>query len=620
MAKSRGFGGRAGGGQEGQTLAALVEEALGVAEQNCRAGRLDRAASLYRQILARSPENSRALHGLGMVLQAMGDNAGAALLVAAAVAARPDFATAHFDLGNLHLEGGRFQEAEEHYRRALALDPHLAAVHANLGTVLEEQGQTGEAIESFEHTLALDPTHGQARWHARLALPAIYRSAEEVGAWRDRFARNLEVLIAESDPTDLQTLRGAATHTNFYLQYQGLDDTALQRRYGEFLARIAAAHFPDWASPLRCSLAPGERIRIGYASSHLLSHSATRWLMGWLTHHDRTRFEVFGYHTGAEADTATTAFATACDHFRHFHDLEAACRAIRADRLHILVYPDIGMEPRDALMAALRLAPVQCAAWGHPVTTGLPTVDYFLSGKAMEADDGQRFYSEKLLCLPEMGLCYPRPPLPPGRRDRAHFGLAAHEVVFLSCQALYKYLPQRDWVFAAIARNLPQARCVFVVHPSDHVTAVFRDRLVRAFAAVDLDWQERCTLLPRLDYLDYLDLVAAADVYLDTFDFSGGNTALEAVTCRLPIVTCPGPSMRSRLAAAVLTVLGAEETLARDAEHYVEIAVGLGSDPARRAALARQYAEGMDCLFDNPVPVAALDAVLENLVRDRAGN
>src|SRR5262249_58393548 len=79
---------------------------------------------------------------------------------------------------------------------------------------------------------------------------------------------------------------------------------------------------------------------------------------------------------------------------------------ILADALHILIYPEIGMGPVAAQLAAQRLAPAQCNFAGHPETSGYPTLDYFLSSELMEPPDGQQHYTERLVRLPNMSTYY----------------------------------------------------------------------------------------------------------------------------------------------------------------------------------------------------------------------
>ena len=110
-------------------------------------------------------------------------------------------------------------------------------------------------------------------------------------------------------------------------------------------------------------------------------------------------------------------------------------------------------------LAALRLAPVQCAAWGHPVTAGHATIDAYFTCAAMEPDDGARHYTERLVALPGIGTEYERPVVPEGA-TRARFGLPEGVPVFLCPQSLFKIHPDTDALFARVLAAVPAARLV----------------------------------------------------------------------------------------------------------------------------------------------------------------
>nr|WP_234711114.1 hypothetical protein [Nostoc punctiforme] len=350
-------------------------------------------------------------------------------------------------------------------------------------------------------------------------------------------------------------------------------------------------------------LQPNNKIRIGYASHYLHSYSGTLWLTGWLRYCDRKNFEIYCYYTGNEPDPITQQFQSYSDVFHHIpHNLPAACEQIIADKLHILVFPEIGMDAKTMQMAGLRLAPLQCVAWGHPVTTGLPTIDYFLSSELMEPENAQEHYSEKLIRLPNIGVSYPKPYIPPVIKTRSDFRLEDDAVIYLCCQAPFKYLPQYDFIFAEIACRLPQAKFVFLRG------TLLEPRLKRAFAAVGLNSEDYCVFLSIPERLDYLMINLLSDVYLDTFTWSGGNTTLEAIACNLPIVTCPGEFMRGRHSDSFLKMLGVTDTIAQNEAEYIEIAVKLGLDQAWRRNIAERMSQNHDRLFDDKACVTGLEA------------
>jgi predicted O-linked N-acetylglucosamine transferase (SPINDLY family) len=272
------------------------------------------------------------------------------------------------------------------------------------------------------------------------------------------------------------------------------------------------------------------------------------------------------------------------------------------------------MDSLTTYIAGLRLAPIQCMTWGHPVTSGLPTIDYFLSSDLMEPQNAQFHYCEKLVSLPNIGICYQKPTIPEQTKSRSDLNLREDAVIYLCCQSLFKYLPQFDSIFAQIALRVTQAQFVFISHPVSAITAQFKARLCRGFANFKLNYEDYCVILPRLERMDYLNLNLVSNIFLDTFSWSGGNTTLEAIACGLPIVTCPGELMRSRHSYGILKMMGITETIAQDEIEYVEIAVRLGIDSNWRQEIVQKIYERHRWVYDDKTCVTALEDFYQKVV------
>jgi predicted O-linked N-acetylglucosamine transferase (SPINDLY family) len=584
------------------------------------AGDADGAAGCYRQTIALQPGFAEAYFNLGNSARARGNHQEADAAYRRALQIRPDFAQAWNNLGQVFKDRNRIEEALECYDRALAANPAMAEAHYNIGVARQLDGRFGESLPHFAQALSHDPTYAPARWLHELSLPILYERPQEIHTLRARFTENLNRLIRET-PLDRmaecrQALAGVASTTLFFLPYQGQDDLALQRAYGGFLQRVMAANYPQWSGPKSMPALPaGERIRIGYVSSFMRSHTVGQFLLGWLEGHRRDRFEIFCYHIGIETDAVTDRIRAQADVFHPVGDhLETAAGRIAADNLHILVYTDIGMNALASQLAALRLAPVQCKGWGHPVTTGLPTIDYYLSSDLMEPDDAPEHYSEKLIRLPNLALYYTPPRLPERFPSRVQLGLRPDAFVYLNSQSLFKNLPQHDDIYPRIAREIPHAQFVFISHSRPKVTETFRRRLKRAFDAHGLAIDAFCRFMHRLNFPDFLGLNRVSDVLLDTLEWSGGKTVLEALSCGLPVVTCPGRFMRGRHAAAMLRMMGIYRTVAPDKEAYIRLAVELARDPHRLAETRNQIAARRDRLYRDSGFIAALEHFYTSLV------
>ena len=582
-----------------------AEARLWLAEDALAAGRIDEAQSRVGEILARRPAALNALMSMAEIAAARGDDRGARVWLDKARAAEPKGAAVFYRAGLRHHEHGEFALAERAFRRCLLLDP----------------------------------AHAGMRWQRPRLLPAVYDSEERIEAARRAYAAGLEAIEAHASLDSPEAIEaafeGLLTQANFYLPYQGRDDRDLQVRFGRLAARVMAARFPEFAAPpLGPAPEPDGKIRVGFFSSFFYRHTITRLYGGWLDGLDRSRFRVFAYHVRDVSDSVTRVIADRCDVFRQFDKnaigdssrpvaerFAAVCRAIAADRPHVLIFPDVGMDSATFCIAALRLARVQAASWGHPVTTGLPTMDYFLSSDLMEPEGGDKHYSEKLVRLPNLSVRLFDPGLAAAGagKTRAAFGLKADEIVFLSSQSVFKYAPQYDRIYPAIARQAPGARFVFVRSADPAADRPLLGRLGRAFAAAGLDRDRHCRFLDRLPPGEFGDLNRAADIYLDTPGWSGGHTTFEAIAAGLPVVTLPGPFMRGRHSYAMLKMIGVEDTVAKDVDDYIAIAVRLGADEGWRRAVRAKIEANRGKLYDDQACVRGLEDFLVRAVTERGG-
>jgi predicted O-linked N-acetylglucosamine transferase (SPINDLY family) len=332
---------------------------------------------------------------------------------------------------------------------------------------------------------------------------------------------------------------------------------------------------------------------------------------------DRERFRLFGYHTGRETDTETRTAAGLCARFVQGPLPVAGWRrAILDDAPHVLIYPEVGMDPLAAQLAAQRLAPVQCASWGHPETSGFPTLDFFLTSDLMEPADAQDHYTERVARLPNLSIYYEPPDNRPVTVTRAELGLRPGATVYWCSQAIYKYLPQFDHVFPRIAREVGDCQFTFIRFPgAAHVTELFRQRLDAAFAACGLKAADHCVILPRLDPERYAAAAACCDLALDSIGWSGCNSTLECLAHDLPVVTLPGEFMRGRHTAAILQVMGVTDTVAGSLEDYVAMAVRLGRDSEQRGELRRRIAANKHRAYRDRACIAALEGFLEQQAR-----
>jgi len=585
-------------------------------------GRLAEAERSFARALALQPDYALAAANLGEVQRDQGEVERAEATLRAALtrqAGGPPFRPQIVLLAGLLRERGALDEAEALYRQAIELAPRESGGQwTSLAWVLSERGEMAAAHDAYAAAHAIDASDLRSLLGKHLTLPMIYTGADHLGSARAAFAAGLSALqhelpAAAAALTEEKLLDGFRW-TNFFLAYQGQDDRELQTAYASLVGQAIDAGAPRWRAPIEPRPATGRRKRVGFASAFFHVGTCGRYFRSWITDLDRERFEVFVYHLYPGMDEIASAIARRADCFRTFAGMRArpsvVAPAIRADELDVLVYPELGMDACSLALAALRLAPRQYAGWGHPVTTGHPTIDAFVSCELMEPEGAQSHYTEPLVKLPGIGTRYEALDVPQ-EASRERLGLPADRPLLLCPQSLWKIHPANDALFAEILAANPAALLVLFQGRHPAVEEQFMRRLAATLSEHGVSARERIRVLPQVGHDDYLRVNLVCDAMLDTLHWSGGNTSLDALACSLPIVTLPGAFMRGRQSAGMLKLVGVPELIARDRADYLTIAARLIADEVWRRELAERIRAGQGHLFDVPDAITSLETLLQ---------
>jgi protein O-GlcNAc transferase len=518
----------------------------------------------------------------------------------------------------------------ENYQLGLEVGQALYADFPNAPIVclgyfqfLSRYGDTGACLEVLQHSMQRFPD--DMRWHldqTRL-LPVVYECEQDIHDYRRSFTQGINDLADQYEellpPQQAQILAGLSESTNFLFAYQGGDVLEAQKAYSRLVNQALRATGQDFWRQLPLKPSSNGKIKIGFLSGVMGKNQLGQFFLGWLKNINREIFEIYLYHLDTAFTEFTQEFLENSDYFHRQAQIpwHETAEKILADELHILILPEIGFNPDITLMSTLRLAPIQCTTWAHPITSGSETIDYFISGDLMEPEDAEDHYTETLIRLPGIGISYPKPLRPDLTRQRSHFGLSDDRTVYLCCQSLFKYLPQDDWVWPELANRFPKVQFAFISHPSPYVTKQFQSRLARAFSAYGLDSQVFCVFTARLDEDEYMQLNLLSDVFLDSHHWSGGITTMKAVTCGLPIVTYPSKFMRGRHSYGILKMMDIEGTIAHNWNEYIDIAVRLGQDTAWRQEVSQRIEHEQANLFNDQSCVEGLEEFFQSAVFEK---
>jgi protein O-GlcNAc transferase len=629
---------------------AEAHSSLGTALRD--AGRLDEALVSSQRAVALKPESALAHLNVGNVLRDKGFLEEAIAAYRAASTLDPEFAEAHNNLGNALRDCHRLDEALASFERARQLNPDLAEVwlnagsvlfrqrrfdealltlrgvlarkpgfadaHLELGNVLMAMGEQAAALESYRAALSHDPESAAARWSLTMSqLPPIADSDEQLARSREAFAAQLAELEHWCATRSAEvTARAVAVQQPFYLAYQEHDHRAALSRYGRLCAGLVGQWQAAAALAAPAAVTRAE-IRVAVVSAHIHDHSVWNAIVkGWLSCLDRTRFDVRLFHLGVANDAETALAKTLATHYSYGRtDWREWAPLILGHQPDVILYPEIAMDPTTAKLASMRLAPVQATSWGHPLTTGLPTIDCFLSAQALEPPGAEAHYSEQLVRLPGLGVVLEPPAVTPSEVDLAALGIRDGVPLLICAGMPFKYTPRHDAVLAEIARRLGECQLVFFMPEPPHLMQRLRERLHRAFDAMGVDFVASTAFVPWQGGASFRGLMTQADVYLDTLGFSGFNSALQAIECGLPIAAWEGRFLRGRLASGLLRRIGLDELVADTVPAYVDLVVRLAQDAAFWGAVQSRMVAARPGLYGDKEPVRALERFFEGAIR-----
>ena len=521
-----------------------------------------------------------------------------------ALEARPGSAEIANRLGNLLQTVGDGLAATRAYRRAVAANPAFIPALQNLGYSLINQGATDEGLASLRRAQELNPS-GITDAVIALALPVIYAHEKEVAARRDRLEANVQMMLDSGRTIDTTD---QAVPTNFYCVYQGRNDRPVHQKLGRVFQGVDTTGG-------RGVRRDRERPRIGLLSAYFRAHTIGRLNLGRVQHLDRDRFDVVVLSAQESEDPMDQAFRDAAETFVHVpHEIGAARTLIAEQDLDLLLFADVGMDTMTSTLVYSRMAPIQMVTWGHPVTTGSPTIDYFLSSEDLELPDADEHYTEQLIRRPTLGTYYHRPAVPDLDGARAAFGLPDDAHLYACPQTLFKFHPEFDPLLAGILRADPQGVIVLIEGRFPQWTNLLYERFTRTMP----DVVNRIRWLPGLPHERFLQLYAISDVALDPTTFGGGNTTYEALAMGTPVITLPGPFLRSRISHALYRKMDYDEPIAASADEYVDKAVRAATDPDYRGQLRAEIARRSPVLFEDVAEISDLEGCFSELL-DRAG-
>ena len=525
-------------------------------------GKIDEAVLAYQKAIALKPEYAEAYNAIGVIFEGRRKFAEAAEMYGQAISVKPDYAVARFNLGNSFKEQGKQDEAIAQYAEAIVLKPDFAAAHINLGNMLEKRGMLNEAVLLYEQALTLQPDDPK-----RLAelVHFIYHACawDKIGGHE---ARLLGMVRQKREGISPFAILGmSSTAEDQLICARSFDGGKWQPQKSLFIHN---------------SKKSGGRIKIGYLSSDLHNHATAHLMADLFERHDRSRFSITAYSYGPDdGSPVRKRLVKAFDSFidlRDFSDGDAA-QKIYDDGIDILI--DLkGGYTTDARIGipARRPAPLQVNYLGYPGTMGADFIDYIIADRFIIPEDQEKFYSEKVVCLPD---CYQ--PNDTHRQIaettpmREACGLPERGFVFCCFNANYKITPQIFDIWMRLLQEVPGS-VLWLLEGNQSVKGNLKHEVERR--GVD---PSRIIYAPKVSPSAHLARHRLADLFLDTLPVNAHTTASDALWVGLPVLTCVGTTFAGRVAGSLLKAADLPELITYSLENYEALALQLAQNPAR---------------------------------------
>lgn len=468
-----------------------------------------------------------------------------------------------------------------------------------------------------------------------LASPPMFRYAGEAAMYRDFMSHCVAHLrdVVAADPYGeggyrlARQFRQSARFHPLYFNTGNVRDIFRARAEILEMSLDANDHALDWTFAPRPAR---RRLKLGVLAFNFSAHAETFATLPLYRHLDRSRFEVILFALRRKSTAMEQFCAQHADGFVHLpSDLAAQARALREADLDLLylVTNVTGTTHELTALALHRLARVQVAGVCSCVTTGMRNVDCYLSGRLSEPADAQSHYTEKLYMIDGPAHCYdfgpPAAAAAPQRLRREDFGIPRDAIVFASGANFYKILPELDDVWLRILASVPDSRLVlYPFNPqwdNEYPVGAFMARLAAALRRHDIDPRRLLVFNTAPDRDAVAQRLGLADLYLDSFPFSGATSLLDPLLAGLPTVVMNGASFRSLVGPAILHSLGLGELVAHDADAYISIALRLAANRERRKALGGRIESAMrdmPQILDGRGYAARVGLALEEMWRD----
>lgn len=574
-----------------QSLSKVIQ-----AESLFQQGHADAAKALLTRALHAKPNDAEACNLLALIQDATGDRERAAVFAERAYSLNPRDWRFVNNFATILSRKGQRAKAIDVLNKGVQAIPDNADLHAALSSELSIDSQFVAAAARAREGLRRAPNHARLASSLISILVEMGRSAEAVEVAR----------TAVDKHPDSPLLASQLCHAINYLPGVSREGVlAVHQRFGALLDRL----YPGKPLAFAGSRDPDRPLRVGVVSGDLRTHSCAYFIESFLRHHDRSRTELFCYHT-AIGDDITQRLRLHAAHWRECAGISdtALASTIRSDAIDVAI--DLSAHTCAASLLAFhaRVAPVQITYLAYPNTTGVRSMDYRIIDSHTDPAGAEAWCGETLLRIDPCFLCY----TPPAELPAVTPGPAAGDGIirFGSFNAAAKLSPQTLELWGRVLAAVPNSR--LVLKASSFIDPLLRDEVRAQLVSWGAPADRLDILSPAMATRDHLAMYSKIDIALDPFPYHGTTTTIEALLMGVPVVTLAGDRHAARVGASILHAINLPELVADSPDAYVKAATNLALDGPRLATLRQSLRQRLlgSPLCDAPAHTRRLEVAI----------
>jgi len=569
------------------------------------------AIDYFKKAIQINPNYSQAYYNAGKALFEIQEYNGAINNYKHAIKINPNYANAYINLGNVFKALNDLPNAINCYKKTIKIDDKNLDAYNNLSFLYCDIGKIDEAHECFDKLSKLKPENILYKINKALLLKPIYKSTKEIDIYRNKFLENLELLDKYKYYTDQPANE---IELNFYyLAYHNKNNLEVMKKLSKLFRKIIPCL--NYTSKNIHKKKIDKKIKIGFISQFLTNHTVGKLFGGFIKNLNKEEFYTTVFHApNTKNSSIKNEINTKVDKVIQLDEkIQKQQSQIEKENLDIIFYPDIGMSPTTYFLAFARLAPVQIASWGHTETTGINTIDYFLSSTVFEEKKASENYSENLICLSQIPTYFEIPQDIPVLKNRLELKLPTDAHLYGCVQSLFKLHPDFDKVLAEILTRDSKGYIVLIGNDGKdkYWSETLKERWKNKYKILN----KKIIFTKKLSLHEFFSLSNCVDVLLIPLHFGGGNTSIEAMIFGTPSITMPKGHLRTNITAGIYKQMKiSNPPIVNSTEEYINLAVELAKNKKRNDSLREDSKKAAKkYLFNNNKVLKEFENLLKNV-------